>query len=83
MHTDMKNFIIINTQSKQILYRFSNESDLYFCLKTLTKKLSSYSSPTYPFRWLELHAEYKADWYIRYLFISPDDNNLAVMWCEL
>lgn len=36
-----------------------------------------------PFRWLELHAEYKADWYIRYLFKSPDYNHLAVMWCEL
>ena len=80
----MKNFIIIDTQSKQILFRFSNESDLYFCLRTLTKKLSSYGSPTYPFRWLELHAEYNADWYIRYLFNHAEhEYTLAVMWCEL
>ena len=83
MHTDMKNFIIIDTQSKQILYRFSNESDLSFYLRQFATNLSSYDNPTYPFRWLELHAEYKADWYIRYLFNSPDYNHLAVMWCEL
>ena len=80
----MKNFIIINTQSKQILYRFSNESDLSFYLRQFATNLSSYYSPTYPFRWLELHAEYNADWYIRYLFNHAEhEYTLAVMWCEL
>ena len=80
----MKNFIIINTQSKQILYRFSNESDLSFYLRQFATNLSPYGSPTYPFRWLELHAEYNADWYIRYLFNHAEhEYTLAVMWCEL
>ena len=80
----MKNFIIIDTQSKQIFHRFSNESDLSFYLRQFATNLSPYGSPTYPFRWLELHAEYNADWYIRYLFNHAEyEHTLAVMWCEL